>query len=132
MESTLNTPSNKTCFSLSLHMHVKCTPSDIIASVYQPACHCPRHKMEFKDLLPSPPARKGTQHDISQQTSTHHPALSQLPTHSQGPLGSLCPGQHWPQRMQRKSSASVLTLKRNCWLNIKYLSLSSCLVLHIK
>lgn len=36
MESTLNTPSHKTRFSLSLHMHVKCTPSDIIASVYQP------------------------------------------------------------------------------------------------
>lgn len=66
-------------------------------------------------------------------TSTDHtPALSQLPKHSRGPLGNLPPGQLWPQKECKGKAMRECLLRRNCWLNIKYLSFPSYLVLHMK
>lgn len=113
-------------------MHIKCKPSYSVTSVNQPACHCPWHKMEYKDLLPSPPAREGTQRDISQQTSTNHPSTVTASQAQPRASGKPAPRAAVAPKNTKEKQYKSAYLKRNCWLNIKYLSFSSYKVLHIK
>lgn len=118
----VNTSSNKTRFSLS----PTCTLSaslPYISSVNQPACHCPWHKMEFKNLLPSLPAMEGTQ-VCHLPTDKHQPLHSTVPPSQAQPraLGKLPQCTCGPKERKDKQCKSA-DVKRNCRLNRKYLRL---------